>query len=126
MNREPMFEGLDSLREWLVSNGFSVSENAIRISNNEANWIAYRRAELEVRECECNDKKISLIVEPFERSLIGYSSCEIEIIGEAGGVWFMLKAYSLKPQELMQRLPKIERQLVAAWNALIPIENRKC
>lgn len=119
------FEGFDSLREWLVSNGFSTSENTVRAVNNETNWIAYRRIDLDARECEGNrGKQISLFVWPFACRPIGYSSCEVEIRGEAGGIWFILKAYSVTPQELMQRLPEIERQLVAAWNALMPVKGK--
>jgi hypothetical protein len=47
-------------------------------------------------------------------------SVELRITAEAGGVWWDLKAYSLKPEELKERLPEIERMLVSAWNGLLP------
>jgi hypothetical protein len=49
-----------------------------------------------------------------------WESAQVDVTGEAGGVWFKLEAYSLKQDELRERLPDIEASLIAAWNALAP------
>ncbi len=88
---------------------------------NEADWNACRRLP-SARECETNGSKVLLLVKPYAYSGINYASCEVVIIGEASGLWFELKVYVVKPDELMRRLPEIEAKLVAAWNALVPID----
>lgn len=115
------FHGIDHLQEWLVNNGFTISENAGRSDYNEADWNACRRL-TSARECETNGSKVLLWIKPYAYSGINYASCEVVIIGEASGLWFELKVYVVKPDELMRRLPEIEAKLVAAWNALVPID----
>ena len=52
-----------------------------------------------------------------------WQSAEVDLTGESGGVWFKLTAYGLTIEELRARLPDIESNLVAAWNALLPIKD---
>ena len=118
-NDNMKFHGLDNLRKWLAKNGFTIFENAGRSDYNEADWHASRRLR-SARECETNGQKIALWVKPYVSSAINYESCEVDITGESAGLWFNLRAYMAKPDELMSRLPEIESKLVAAWNALIP------
>lgn len=91
---------------------------------NECNWYAYRRSALPARECECNEgKAMQIVVRPFKYArptTTAWESAEVDVSGEAGGVWFKLKAYSLTLQELRERLPEIEAQLIGAWNSLRP------
>lgn len=84
---------------------------------NEADWHAYRSLP-SARECETNGPKIALWIKPYAYSGINYAACEVVIIGEAAGLWFELKVYMAKTDEIMERLPEIEAKLVAAWNAL--------
>ena len=119
------YYGLDSLREWLLEHGFRVSQDYMQRENG-CNWYAYRRSELPARECECNDgKPMQIVVRPhlFRHASAptpsgAWESCEVDVTGEANGMWFRLMAYSLKPEELRERLPEIEAALIAAWNAL--------
>ena len=111
------FHGLDNLRKWLAKNGFTICENTGRSDYNEAEWHAYRSLP-SARECETNGPKIALWVKPYVSSAINYEHCEVDITGEAAGLWFNLRVYRAKPDEVMSRLPEIETKLVAAWNAL--------
>jgi len=117
--------GCDDLREWLITQGFRVSEDSLT-RDNECNWYAYRRSALPARECECNDgKPMQIVVRPFKYQRQGtmhpeWQSAEVDVTGEAGGAWFKLSAYSLKHDELRARLSDIESSLIAAWNALRP------
>lgn len=118
----PEYTGCDDLREWLVSQGFTICTDHIHI-NRGCNWYACRKTTLEARECETNEgKPMQLVANPYQvwdHQLGQYwRSVEVDVTGEAGGVWYTLKAYSLRPKELRERLPEIERRLIAAWNAL--------
>ena len=113
------FHGLDNLRKWLAKNGFTICENTGRSYYNEADWHAYRRLS-SARECEMNGPKIALWIKPYVSSAINYENCEADITGESAGLWFNLRVYMAKPDEIMERLPEIEAKLVAAWNALMP------
>lgn len=113
------FHGLDQFQEWLVNNYFTILENTGRSDYNEADWHAYRSLP-SARECETNGPKIALWIKPYEHSALDYKSCEAEITGKADDLWFYLKVYAEKPDELMIRLPEIETKLMAAWNALAP------
>lgn len=116
--------GEDELREWLESQGFRIAKSSLGSRENECNWYAYRRSELAARACECNyDKQgMQIVVTPHAFSFDGrrHSSVEIEVCGEAGGVWWKLMAYSLSPDRVMEGLAFVEPALIAAWNALLP------
>ena len=117
----PQLTGCDELREWLLAQGFQVARLQY---DNECNWYAYRRSELPARECEFNDgKPMQLVVRPYRfphPSAPGgaWESAEVDVIGEAGGLWFTLQAYLLSHQAVRERLGDIERSLISAWNAL--------
>lgn len=117
--------GCDELREWLIGQGFKCAIDSLG-RDKECNWYAYRRSELQARECECNDgKPMQLVVRPYKFSHPSapdgaWESAEVDVTGEAGGLWYQLKAYSLKHDELRTRFGDIERSLIAAWNGLLP------
>lgn len=111
--------GCDDTRQWLLSSGFVRHTDPRPYSN--CNWYAYKRTELDAPECECNEGKgTQIVVNPYETYITGtmHQSVEIDVTGEAGGVWYQLKAYSLNASRLPESLPTIERSLVAAWSAL--------
>lgn len=115
---------LAEFHEWLSGEGFRTALNGMRSQWNECEWYAYRRSSLEARRCESNDDKpgVQIIIYPYQ-SVINverHTSVEVEICGEAAGVWWKLRVYALQFGELIGRLPEIEAALVAAWNA-IPI-----
>lgn len=122
--------GLDELREWLQANGFKIEIN--NNSQNDCNWRAYRRATGQTRECETNDGKLMLVVNPYQFRMHDYaggcfrthSTVETEITGEAGeagGRWYKLQQYATSPDEFMANLAEIERALVNAWNAVVSV-----
>lgn len=112
---------LEKLREWLAGDGFQFQPNPFGFEHNECNWLAYRYSSIPARPCACNeDKPAQIVVRPCFAT-IGSSrmeSVEVDVCGEAGGLWFDLKAYSIKAAELPGKLPAIEAALIRAWNAL--------
>lgn len=112
---------LESLRAWLESDGFKFSPNPFGSEHNECTWYAYRYSALPARRCECNDDKPAQIVARPTFASFGSNrmeSVEVDVCGEAGGLWYDLKAYSISPAELPTKLPLIEASLIRAWNAL--------
>jgi hypothetical protein len=112
--------GCDELRAWLLEQGFKLSIDSLG-RDNGCNWYAYRRSAIPARACECNDgKPMQLVVRPFAYTseTQNWESAEVDVTGEANGVWFKLSAYSLKHEELRARLTEVESSLIAAWNAL--------
>lgn len=113
-------KGMTETRQWLEAQGFKVETNHLAARDNLTNWHAFRRAPL-AAHCETNDHKVQIVVTPHAYHFpgkISSQSVEIDVTGEAGGVWYKLVAYSLKPEEMIAKLPAIEASLVAAWNAL--------
>ena len=109
------FCGWDDLREWLVSRRFKIEVNQFRSDGNLCNWCAYR--------CGSAPARPQLVIYPFHLIHLGmpeHKSVELDITGETSGIWFKLEAYSVKFDELRDRLDDIERRLVAAWEALAP------
>lgn len=116
-----MYTGEEKLKTWLESQGFKFQENQFRYEYNECNWLAYRRSKLEARECESNDgKAMQIVVKPssFIMNGIHSKSVEIELCGEANGIWWRIYAYAINPDELPNKLEIIERSLISSWNAL--------
>ncbi|GAB4059147.1 hypothetical protein [Uliginosibacterium sediminicola] len=121
--RKP-FVGADELREWLTTQGFRCANNTLRHQGNGCNWYAYRRSNLSARTCECNDDKpgMQIVVTPSAMVLHNrlHESVEIELCGEANGVWWKVTAYSITPSDVPKKLADVERALISAWNALTP------
>jgi len=112
--------GCDDLREWLKGAGFKVCHMQPR-AYSTCNWYAYKRTEMDSPECECNKGKgTQIVVNPFDTVIDNYArqSVEVDVTGEAGGIWYCLKAYAMDAAMLPESLPTIERSLVAAWSAL--------
>ena len=122
--RVRLLYGETELREWLEAHAFRCAEDPCHYRENECNWYAYRRSELPARACECNSDKpeMQIVVKPSAMQ-IGehrHRSAEVELCGEAGGVWWKLSAYSMRPEEVPTKLCDVEVALIAAWNALQP------
>ncbi len=114
---------MDELKSWLEANGFRTANNSVRDMHNRCHWYAYRRSSIPARECETNEgKACQIVVNPYTAEFQGKTleSVEVEVCGEASGIWWKLQAYSLTPDELRERLPEIEQSLIQAWNSLIP------
>lgn len=88
---------------------------------NECTWYAGKRVPSSHR-CETNADKdgVSVIVTPYEWRQSGhhYQSVEVDLTGEAGGVWYKLQAYSLPWESLPDKLDAITDGLVLAWETL--------
>lgn len=125
MNATQELYGCDELREWLAAQGFHITYDGMN-TGNECNWCACRRIALPARECECNTgKTMQIVVHPWryvhrDAHGLAWEHATVDITGEAGGTWFKLQAYSLKHNELRERLGEIETSLISAWNALRP------
>ena len=122
---ETKLQGMDTFRQWLLDHGFRAWPDSFK-RHNECNWYACKASTFSARECECNDgKTMQIVVHPHRFSDLqapsgGWEGVEVDVVGEAGGVWFRLSAYSLTPDEFCARHLEIERQLIAAWNAILP------
>jgi len=120
---ENNFHGFDELRDWLQDQGFKIYYNHLSEKMNQCNWYACRKTQLNARRCETNDNKANHItIRPYKNTYnnLSYGSSEIEIVGEANGIWFNLKAYSVPEKDIYNRFNEIEQMLVSAWNGLIP------
>lgn len=109
---------LDDLKFWLKSEGFKFEKNNFCSSTNRCEWIAYRITNLASHPCDCNESDITIAIEPnqFLHDGVLYESAQVELCAEKK-FWFRLKAYALKPQEIVDNLAEIEAMLVNAWNA---------
>lgn len=119
--------GCTELREWLVSQGFRTAVDMLANRENQCNWYAYRPSSLPARACECNaGKRMQVVVKPYAYGINGvaHETVEVEVVGEAGGVWVRHVAYSIPHAELKRRLDAIEHMLIAAWNAMLPAQGR--
>ena len=112
---------LDEFKDQLEAAGYRTADEPLCREMNECKWYAYRKSELDARQCECNEKPwMQIVVKPFQYSINGttHQSVEIELCGEANATWWGLKAYAIKPDEFFERIEGVERRLIAAWNAL--------
>lgn len=109
------------LKEWLATQGFREYENGMAAPGNECRWYACKRIPSQYM-CELNDDKngIQIVIYPYEYRAHEhqFKSVEIDLTGEAGGVWYKLQAYSLSWEELPNKLDAITDGLVKAWEAL--------
>ena len=112
---------ITELHDWLASNGWHIAPNSLASEWNAARWHAWRSLKVPANDCACNDKPPCLVLYPHTRAVSSSAmvgdSAELDVTGEASGMWLKLRAYSLSPAEARDRMPQIERMLVAAWNA---------
>lgn len=110
---------MEKLKQFLIDQGFTIYGNSLRAEHNVIDWYAGRRLK-DANPCETNDHKVSLIIYPHEFGIDDrrFRSVECDITGEAKSIWFKLQAYSLKPEELIERLDEVEAGLLKAWNAV--------
>lgn len=119
-------EAVGVLCDWLQENGFRVETNDLAPQENDCKWYAWRRLLAGARDCECNDKRPSLIVTPslFTMRDRQHSGVQVSVTGKCRSAWFQIKAYSLGVDELPSRLEEIEAALTRAWNAIAPEQAR--
>ena len=111
----------DELKAWLESQGFRKFNNHMAIQGNYNKWYAAKRIASQSK-CETNNGKdgINIVVWPYEWQRNGHhcKSVEVDLTGEAGGIWYKLQAYSLSWDDLPHKLPGITESLIKAWEAL--------
>ena len=114
---------LDDLKEALIAAGFRIGQDALRVHRG-VSWYAWRTT-TDVPDCATNEKTPSLIVWPCAAPegfpSYGYGdSVEFEICADAGDdTWVKLIVYTVKAEDAMRQLPKVERVLCAAWTAAV-------
>ena len=115
------FQGMESLQEWLIADGYRLSQAVFGKEYNLCDWYAYRRARHPALTCECNEgKELQIVVNPCSWHVNGYlhESVEMEVTGETGGQWYQLKAYAIPQDGFEEKMRQAEFSLVQAWNNL--------
>lgn len=113
---------IEHLRDWLEAHEFQFVENHFRGQKNDCKWYAWKRSNLEARDCDCNGPKMQIVLTPHSYELIGlrYVRIEADVTGEYDGVWYKLQAYSMTPLDVVARIDDVEAALIRAWNSLKP------
>lgn len=114
---------MDDFKQQLAALGWRIERNHMQSQFNAADWYAWRPVKHEARQCESNQKRMSLILWPsdyYPPSGPRAISVKLELCGEVAGDWCKVQAYSLPVYGLLARIDDIEARLVAAWNALAP------
>lgn len=107
---------IDLFHDELECLGFRFSR---QMFDTGVDWYAWRTPSGAVN-CAHNNKAPSLIVTPYSHFLNGkaHQSAELSITAASdNAVWLQIKAYSFKLDEAIANLRKVERIIVAAWNA---------
>ncbi|MGI9142489.1 MAG: hypothetical protein ACR2IJ_04805, partial [Fluviibacter sp.] len=108
----------DELKDWLKDQGFREYPNSLASFEDECKWIACKRYDSKYN-CECNYDKpgVQVVVSPHKWHIQGQegASVEIDITGEANGIWYKLQAYSLSWSELPEKFEQVTEALVKAW-----------
>ncbi len=115
------YKGMESLQEWLIADGYRLTQNVFNKENNQCDWYAHRRVRHPAVFCECNDERdLQVVVNPFcfHSHGIDHESVEMEVTGEAGGQWYQLKAYGIRQDDFEEKIRQAELSLVQAWNNL--------
>lgn len=111
----------DELKDWLQERGFREQKNTLASFEDECKWFAFKRYPSK-HNCECNYDKpgIQVVVTPHKWRIHGHQgqSVEIDITGEANGIWCKLQAYSLKWEELPDKFDQVTDALIKAWEAI--------
>lgn len=132
-------QSLENLKEYLREQGWTVSSTA-DFKRTSVEWYAYKRLPEGTSMCSCNDREPSLCLYPWLLSFDSNSSkkrystsCEVELCATATPMdysdednkqdWINFKYYSIKPEDIPKKLPKITRALTQAWEAVWSVEH---
>ena len=110
---------MEKLKQVLKEKGFSFYLNH-GDDDNLIQWYAAKRIQSN-RDCELNQHAPSICVMPTHYRFSDgrdYVNARIEVIGQFKGVWWHLSAYSLLPEEAVQRLDEITETLTRLWETL--------
>jgi hypothetical protein len=115
------YKGMEGLQEWLIADGYRLTQAVFDKEHNLCDWYAYRRARHPALTCECNEgKELQIVVHPYSYQLNNqlHESVEMEVTGEAGGQWYQLRAYGICQDAFEEKMRQAELSLVQAWNNL--------
>lgn len=110
---------MEKLKQVLKEKGFSFYLNH-GDDDNLITWYAAKRIQSE-RDCELNQHSPSICIMPTHyifKDGKDYINAKIEVIGQFNGIWWHLSAYSLLPEEAMQRLDEITETLTRLWETV--------
>ncbi|MCB1716568.1 MAG: hypothetical protein KDK05_15690 [Candidatus Competibacteraceae bacterium] len=110
---------MNDLKQWLEQNGFRFLKNNVKRPGNIQDWVATKSVP-QARPCEVNGAR-ALTVRPHQWIFSGQITkafADVVIAGYVNGIWYELASSGAAPNEIMQRWPEIERNLVAAWQAI--------
>lgn len=129
-------ESLENLKDYLKSQGWVIAKT-VDFKNTHVNWYAHKRLPECTSTCNCNGREPALCLYPwmlvFNTDKVRYStSCEVELCATATPDnhmneaytqdWVQLKYYSIKPEDIPKKLPKITEALTKAWEAIWIVE----
>lgn len=80
-------------------------------------FYAWNKLE-DVPDCQSNDKPPCVCVEYYMTTGSDHEdwrSCEVKLVGDLGGQWVSLRAYSIRPDEILEKLPRIVMTLERCW-----------
>lgn len=116
---------IEQIRAYLIDRGYtefpvSRADGLTAVAN-----FTRRVKREEAAPCLCNDAKVQHVVQvnEFSHKKHHYRGVTVSITGEvqlasAGTSWVNLKYYNVKYEQLEAKLPEIEIDLLAAWNAV--------
>lgn len=121
MDRPDEFIGLKGLRKFLKHNDFEIHKDPQRIHSHDlnlCNWYALRKISRSSIPCETN-RDVFLMITPSDIRNGGLRSttATASITAERNGIWYQFSAFGILPAVLMDDLPDIEVDLLAAWNS---------
>lgn len=136
-------QSLENLKEYLQEQGWTVTKSA-DFKKTSCSWYAYKRLPEGTSMCNCNEREPSLCLYPWlisfgkgtSKEFYG-TSCEVELCATAtpspslpydddyNQDWVNLKYYSIKPEDIPKKLPKIALALTQAWEAVWSVEHEE-
>ena len=133
-------QSLENLKDYLQEQGWVVSKTA-DFKRTSVEWYAWKRLPEGTSHCNCNDGEPSLCLYPwllsFDSGKRFSTSCEVELCATATATpadysdedskqdWINFKYYSIKPEDIPKKLPKITRALSQAWEAVWSVEHEE-
>ena len=134
-------QSLDNLKQYLIEQGWEIS-STMDFHRTSVEWYAYKRLPEGASHCNCNSREPSLFLYPWLLSFNSdftnkryATSCEVELCATATPAdysdedskqdWINFKYYSIKPEDIHKKLPKITRALTQAWEAVWSVEHEE-
>lgn len=101
----------------LTQAGWSFGASSV---NSGVSWYAYRRL-IGAKDCACNDKPPTLVIQPYEFRIDDMTHCsvQIEIRGQlSNGHLVEFTVYGVKYDEVLPKMDEFKNILKTAWDAV--------